>query len=99
MGSRYSRTFDDARGATGEIVASDESVIDLMTGTPLKFQEVSGQEARDAGAVGLRVEGVDEIVAVRGELQLPACQLRRDALERVLQAGTNLYVRGVEEGA
>ena len=30
-------------------VASDESVIDLMTGQPLKFKEVSGQQARDAG--------------------------------------------------
>jgi hypothetical protein len=30
-------------------VASDESVIDLMTGTPLKFQDVSGAEALDSG--------------------------------------------------
>jgi hypothetical protein len=30
-------------------VASDESVIDLMTGAPLKFNEVTGQQARDAG--------------------------------------------------
>ncbi|HEX5474238.1 MAG TPA: hypothetical protein VFX12_06200 [Vicinamibacterales bacterium] len=29
--------------------ASDESVIDLMTGQPLKFEEVTGQQARDAG--------------------------------------------------
>ncbi len=29
--------------------ASDESVIDLMTGTSLKFEEVTGQQARDAG--------------------------------------------------
>jgi hypothetical protein len=29
--------------------SSDESVIDLMTGAPLKFHEVSGQEARAAG--------------------------------------------------
>jgi hypothetical protein len=29
--------------------ASDESVVDLMTGAPLKFKEVTGQEARDAG--------------------------------------------------
>ncbi|HYT74298.1 MAG TPA: hypothetical protein VEL79_06090 [Vicinamibacterales bacterium] len=29
--------------------ASDESVIDLMTGAPLKFHEVTGQQARDAG--------------------------------------------------
>ena len=30
-------------------VASDESVIDSMTGAPLKFTEVTGQQARDAG--------------------------------------------------
>jgi hypothetical protein len=30
-------------------VSSDESVIDSMTGSQLKFREVSGQEARDAG--------------------------------------------------
>src|SRR3954471_4798303 len=29
--------------------ASDESVIDLMTGAPLKFKEVTGQQAREAG--------------------------------------------------
>jgi hypothetical protein len=30
-------------------VATDESVIDLMTGAPLKFEDVSGAEAREAG--------------------------------------------------
>jgi hypothetical protein len=29
--------------------ASDESVVDLMTGEPLTFKEVTGQQARDAG--------------------------------------------------
>jgi hypothetical protein len=29
--------------------ASDESVVDLMTGAPLTFKEVTGQQARDAG--------------------------------------------------
>src|SRR5258708_6358691 len=29
--------------------ASDESVIDLMTGDPLEFKEVTGQQAREAG--------------------------------------------------
>ena len=38
-------------------VASDESVIDLMTGAPLKFQEVSGPEARDAGLSNASLEG------------------------------------------
>lgn len=30
-------------------VASDESVIDLMTGAPLKFDDISGAEARESG--------------------------------------------------
>jgi hypothetical protein len=29
--------------------ASDESVIDLMTGAPLKFEEITGEQAREAG--------------------------------------------------
>jgi len=38
-------------------VATDESVIDLMTGAPLKFQEVSGAEARESGLVNAALEG------------------------------------------
>jgi len=38
-------------------VATDESVIDLMTGAPLAFSEVSGQEARDAGLANASLEG------------------------------------------
>jgi len=38
-------------------VATDESVIDLMTGAALKFQEVSGQEARDSGLSNASLEG------------------------------------------
>jgi hypothetical protein len=38
-------------------IATDESVIDLMTGAPLKFQEVSGQEARDSGLANASLEG------------------------------------------
>jgi hypothetical protein len=38
-------------------VATDESVIDLMTGTPLKFQEVSGAEARESGLANASLEG------------------------------------------
>jgi hypothetical protein len=38
-------------------VATDESVIDLMTGAALKFQEVTGQEARDAGLTNATLEG------------------------------------------
>jgi hypothetical protein len=38
-------------------VASDESVIDLMTGAPLKFVEVSGAEARQSGLPNASLEG------------------------------------------
>lgn len=36
--------------------ASDESVVDLMTGAPLKFSEVSGQQAREAGLADADLE-------------------------------------------
>src|ERR1044071_3208883 len=48
------------------------------------------QQARDAGAVRLRVEGVDEIVAVGGQLELPPRELRGHAFERVLQMQSEL---------
>lgn len=38
-------------------VATDESVIDLMTGTPLKFQEVSGADARESGLANASLDG------------------------------------------
>jgi hypothetical protein len=38
-------------------VASDESVIDHMTGEPLEFQEVSGEEARKSGLARASLEG------------------------------------------
>jgi len=38
-------------------LATDESVIDLMTGAPLKFQEVSGAEARETGLPNASLEG------------------------------------------
>ncbi len=38
-------------------VATDESVIDLMTGAQLKFQEVSGADARESGLTNASLEG------------------------------------------
>jgi hypothetical protein len=38
-------------------VASDESVIDLMTGAPLKFDEVGGAEARESGLGNADLKG------------------------------------------
>jgi hypothetical protein len=37
-------------------IATDESVIDLMTGAPLKFKEVSGAEARESGLTNASVD-------------------------------------------
>lgn len=38
-------------------IASDESVIDLMSGRPLEFKEVSGAEARDSGLSRADLDG------------------------------------------
>jgi hypothetical protein len=38
-------------------IASDESVIDLMTGAPLTFEEVSGADARSTGLPDASLEG------------------------------------------
>lgn len=38
-------------------VASDESVIDLMTGAPLTFDEISGAEARESGLTNADLNG------------------------------------------
>src|SRR5512145_1289832 len=38
-------------------IASDESVIDLMSGRPLEFKEVSGAEARESGLTRADVDG------------------------------------------
>jgi hypothetical protein len=38
-------------------IATDESVVDLMTGAQLKFQEVSGQEARESGLKNAALDG------------------------------------------
>ena len=38
-------------------IASDESVIDLMSGQPLEFKDVSGAEARDSGLANADLEG------------------------------------------
>ena len=38
-------------------VATDESVVDLMTGAPLKFQEVTGAQARESGLATASLDG------------------------------------------
>src|SRR5262245_32572763 len=51
-------------------VATDESVLDLMTGAPLKFQEVSGTEARESGLTN----AVADTRYIRVELARPVPQ-------------------------
>ena len=38
-------------------IATDESVVDLMTGAPLKFQEVTGALARESGLANASLDG------------------------------------------
>ena len=38
-------------------IATDESVVDLMTGAPLKFQEVTGAQARESGLANASLDG------------------------------------------
>ena len=38
-------------------IATDESVVDLMTGAPLKFQEVTGVQARESGLANASLDG------------------------------------------
>ncbi len=38
-------------------IANDESVVDLMTGAPLKFQEVTGAQARESGLANASLDG------------------------------------------
>ena len=38
-------------------IATDESVVDLMTGAPLKFQEVTGAQARESGLASASLDG------------------------------------------
>ncbi|HSH37592.1 MAG TPA: hypothetical protein VK993_02300, partial [Chthoniobacterales bacterium] len=37
-------------------IASDEAVFDMMTGAPLKFEQVSGQKARETGLADADLE-------------------------------------------
>ena len=50
-------------------IASDESVIDLASGAPLKFEQVSGAAAREAGLANADLEG--EYIKVTLALAVP----------------------------
>ena len=66
-------------------IASDESVIDLATGRPLKFAQVSGAAARDAGLANADLEGeyikvtLARPVADQGEARIRIVKTYKDA--------------------
>lgn len=81
-------------------VASDESVIDLMTGGPLKFHEVSGQEARDAGFSRadldtryIQVELARAVPADGGEGRIRILKTYKDAKSYFTEGDTIVFNR------
>jgi hypothetical protein len=65
-------------------VASDESVIDLMSGQPLEFKDVSGAEARESGLANPDLEGryirvtLARAVPARGEARIRIIKTYKD---------------------
>jgi hypothetical protein len=65
-------------------VASDESVIDLMSGQPLEFKDVSGAEARESGLANADLEGryirvtLARAVPARGEARIRIIKTYKD---------------------
>ena len=82
-------------------VASDESVIDLMTGQPLTFKEVSGQQARDAGMKdadpGTRYIQVElaRPVPAGGETRIRILKTYKDAKSYYREGDAIVFNRGL----
>ena len=82
-------------------VASDESVIDLMTGQPLKFREVSGQQARDAGLKDADLETryiqveLARPVPADGEARIRILKTYRDAKSYYREGDAVVFNRGL----
>lgn len=82
-------------------VASDESVIDLMTGQPLKFTEVSGQQARDAGLKDADLETryiqveLARPVPDGGEARIRILKTYRDAKSYYREGDAIVFNRGL----
>lgn len=83
-------------------VASDESVIDLSTGKPLRFAQVSGEQARtsglpDADATNdyIRVELAHPVPADGGEARMRIIKTYEDAKSYHLDGGVITFDRGL----
>jgi hypothetical protein len=83
-------------------VASDESVIDMMTGQPLKFEQVHGAEARTSGlpdaAVDtdyIRVHLARPIAADGGQARVRVIKTYKDPLSYYRDGDTIVFKRGL----
>jgi hypothetical protein len=83
-------------------VASDESVIDMMTGQPLKFEQVSGTEARASGlpdaAVDMdyiRVHLARPIAAGGGQARVRVIKTYKDPLSYYREGDVIVFKRGL----
>ena len=73
-------------------VASDESVIDLASGQPLKFEQVSGADARKAGLANADLEG--EYIKVTLARPVPAGRRGTDSHHQDLSGSEELLPPG-----
>jgi len=83
-------------------VASDESVIDLATGRPLKFAQVSGESAKTTGLPDadptndyIRVELAHPVPADGGEARLRIIKTYEDARSYHVDGGVITFDRGL----
>lgn len=83
-------------------VASDESVIDMMTGQPLKFEQVSGTEARASGlpdaAVDtdyIRVHLARPVPADGGQARVRVIKTYKDPLSYYREGDALVFKRGL----
>jgi hypothetical protein len=88
-------------------VASDESVIDLATGRPLEFQQVSGVEARKAGLTNADPDGeyiqvhLARPVAEGGEARIRIIKTYKDPKSYIRDGDTIVFDRplGIKRNA
>lgn len=82
-------------------VASDESVIDLATGRPLKFDEVSGAEARESGLATADLNGryirvqLARTVAEGGEQRIRIIKTYKDPKSYFRDGDAIVFDRGL----
>jgi hypothetical protein len=83
-------------------VASDESVIDMMTGQPLKFEQVHGEEARTSGLAEaaidtdyIRVHLARPIAADGGQARVRVIKTYKDAASYSRDGEAIVFKRGL----